>query len=421
MTSNAIGSEPAVNQDIWHANTVSLKVNSYMQLELNQADLTFRAQVREFLKDNLEPHVARKVKLGYPVDKEEQDDWTRKLNSRGWAAPNWPVEVGGTGWTMVRRHLFDNEMRSAHAPELQGFGFSMVGPAIIKYGTPAQQQQYLPKILNADISWCQGYSEPQAGSDLASVRTQAISDGDDYIVTGSKIWTSAAEHADHIFALVRSDPTAKPQLGISFLLIDMDDPGVTVEPLIAFNGKRLWNQVFFDEVRVPKANRLGEEHRGWAVAKNLLGNERLLVSRVAENRRLLGKIIDISRHELDRDIPLDTDFFTKLDALEIRLQALDATALRLLSIFDSGGVIGAEPSMLKLKGSKLVQDMDRCLLDAIGYYGLPLDSVMRKSEPIGEDYEDMIASGLFHHRGYTIAGGSSEIQHNIIAKAVLGL
>ncbi|MDG1204855.1 MAG: acyl-CoA dehydrogenase family protein, partial [Pseudomonadales bacterium] len=351
----------------------------------------------------------------------EQDEWTRSLNRQGWAAPNWPVEMGGTGWTMLRRQVFDNEMRGANAPELQGFGFSMVGPAIIKYGTKAQQQHYLPKILNADISWCQGYSEPQAGSDLASVRTQAISDGDDYIVTGSKIWTSAAEHADHIFALVRSDPSAKPQLGISFLLIDMADPGVTVEPLIAFNGKRLWNQVFFDEVRVPKANRLGEEHRGWAVAKNLLGNERLLVSRVAENRRLLGRIIDISRRECDRDIPLDEAFFTKIDALEIRLDALNATALRLLSAFDNGGVVGAEPSMLKLKGSQLVQDMDRCLFDAIGYYSLPVDSFMSRADPIGEDYEDMIASGLFHHRGYTIAGGSSEIQHNIIAKAVLGL
>jgi alkylation response protein AidB-like acyl-CoA dehydrogenase len=392
-----------------------------MQLELSQSDLTFRTAVREFLKENLTPQIARKVKLGYPVDKAEQDEWTRSLNRQGWAAPNWPVEMGGTGWTMLRRQVFDNEMRGANAPELQGFGFSMVGPAIIKYGTKAQQQHYLPKILNADISWCQGYSEPQAGSDLASVRTQAISDGDDYIVTGSKIWTSAAEHADHIFALVRSDPSAKPQLGISFLLIDMDDPGVTVEPLIAFNGKRLWNQVFFDEVRVPKANRLGEEHRGWAVAKNLLGNERLLVSRVAENRRLLGRIIDISRRERDRDIPLDEAFFTKIDALEIRLDALNATALRLLSAFDNGGVVGAEPSMLKLKGSQLVQDMDRCLFDAIGYYSLPVDSFMSRADPIGEDYEDMIASGLFHHRGYTIAGGSSEIQHNIIAKAVLGL
>jgi len=296
-----------------------------------------------------------------------------------------------------------------------------VGPAIIKYGTDEQKQYYLPKILNADISWCQGYSEPQAGSDLASVRTRAVSDGDDYMVTGSKIWTSAAERADHIFALVRTDPDAKPQLGISFLLIEMDDPGVTVEPLIAFNGKRLWNQVFFDQVRVPKSNRLGAENQGWSVAKNLLGNERLLVSRVAENRRILGKIIEITRRELESGIEFDAELNLNISRLEIRLQALDATATRLLSKFDDGGAIGAEPSMLKLKGSQLVQDMDCLLLEAIGYYGLPLDSIMRSDSAIGPDYCDMVASGLFHHRGFTIAGGSSEIQHNIIAKAVLGL
>ncbi len=392
-----------------------------MQAELTEADAAFQKEVRDFIVDNLDPAVSRKVNLGYPVDKSEVDDWTRALNKKGWAAINWPVEVGGTGWSMIRRHLFEIEMRSAHAPELQGFGFSMVGPAIIKYGTDEQKQYYLPKILNADISWCQGYSEPQAGSDLASVRTRAVSDGDDYMVTGSKIWTSAAERADHIFALVRTDPDAKPQLGISFLLIEMDDPGVTVEPLIAFNGKRLWNQVFFDQVRVPKSNRLGAENQGWSVAKNLLGNERLLVSRVAENRRILGKIIEITRRELESGIEFDAELNLNISRLEIRLQALDATATRLLSKFDDGGAIGAEPSMLKLKGSQLVQDMDCLLLEAIGYYGLPLDSIMRSDSAIGPDYCDMVASGLFHHRGFTIAGGSSEIQHNIIAKAVLGL
>ncbi len=187
-----------------------------MQLQLSPEDQVFVQEVREFLRKELDPAVADLVRLGYPVSKDIQDDWTRRLNARGWAAPNWPEEVGGTGWSMVRRHLFDIEMKLHHAPELQGFGFSMVGPAIIKYGTDAQKASYLPRILNADISWCQGYSEPQAGSDLASVGTRAVRDGDDYIVTGSKIWTSAAERADHIFMLVRTDPQAKPQLGISF-------------------------------------------------------------------------------------------------------------------------------------------------------------------------------------------------------------
>lgn len=392
-----------------------------MQWQASNEDQIFLAEVRDFLGSHLDPGLARKVRLGYPIDKPEQDNWTRILNQKGWAAPNWPVEVGGTGWSMVRRHLFDIELRAAHAPELQGFGFSMVGPAIVKYGTEQQKALYLPKILNADMSWCQGYSEPGAGSDLASLRTAAISDGDDYLVTGSKIWTSAAEVADHIFALVRTDPTAKPQAGISFLLIDMDDPGLKVEPLIALNGKRLWNQVFFDSVRVPKSNRLGEENKGWTVAKNLLGNERLLVSRVAENRRLLSKIFDITRAEVAKGIELDADLHNKIHLAEIQLDALDATARRLLSKFDRGEAIGAEPSMLKLGGSQLVQEMDRLMFELIGYYGMPLDSVLRQNEPIGEDFEDMVLSQMFHHRGYTIAGGASEVQKNIIAKAVLEL
>ena len=392
-----------------------------MKLELTAEDQAFREEVGAFNADHLDPGVARRVRLGYPVDKTDQDAWTRILNGQGWAAPNWPTEVGGSGWSMVRRHIFDVEMKTAHAPELQGFGFSMVGPAIIAYGTEAQKNHYLPRILNADISWCQGYSEPGAGSDLASLTTRADSDGDDYIINGSKIWTSAAEHADHIFMLVRTDQQAKPQLGITFVLVPMDHPGVTVEPLIAFNGKRLWNQVFFEDVRVAKANRLGEENRGWTVAKNLLGNERLLVSRVAENRRLLGKIVEITEAEAARGVAFAPEFQKHLAELELRLAALDSTALRLLSRFDLGATIGAEPSMLKLRGSQLVQDMDRLMYDAVGCYGQPLDSTLRDGEPAGPDYADMVASAMFHHRGYTIAGGATEIQYNIIAKQVLGL
>jgi len=383
----------------------------------------FREEVRDFLASHLPASIREQVKLGKGVSKEELIHWSKILDKRGWAAPNWPVEHGGTGWSMVERHLFDVECRLAHAPQLSGFGFNMVGPAIIRYGSAKQKQQYLPEILSSREWWCQGYSEPQAGSDLASVKTSAVRDGDDYIVNGSKIWTSAAESADRIFCLVRTDPDVKPQRGISFLLIDMNAPGVTVQPLLAFNGKRLWNQVFFDEVRVPLENRLGKENEGWSVAKNLLGNERLLVSRVAENKRLLSRIIEIISAERGRGVSFESQMRRKLSTLDIRLRALESTALRLLIDADRGGVIGAEPSMLKLLGSQLVQDMDVLALEAIGYYGIPLDSSMRgeQAEAIGPDYCDMLASGLFHHRGFTIAGGSSEVQHNIIAKAVLGL
>jgi alkylation response protein AidB-like acyl-CoA dehydrogenase len=394
-----------------------------MQLQLTTTQRLFRDEVRLFLRDRLPPPLADKVKRGAPVSKQELIGWTRTLNTQGWAAPHWPIEHGGTGWSLVQRHLFDVECRLAHAPPLSGFGFNMVGPAIVRYGTPAQQARFLPAIRNADLWWCQGYSEPQAGSDLASLRTRAVRDGDDYIVTGSKIWTSGAEDADWIFALVRTDEHVMPQRGISFLLIDLATPGIAVEPLYAFNGRRLWNQVFFDGVRVPVGNRLGAENAGWTVAKRLLGDERLMVSRVAENRRLLSRINEILRSEHAGAQPLAaTDAFARrISELTIRLEALEMTSLRLLSDADRGGVIGAEPSMLKLKGSELVQAMDEVLFDAIGYSAAPQDRGASNEAPIGPDYAEYIASARYHHRGYTIAGGSSEVQHNIIAKEVLGL
>ncbi len=390
-----------------------------MRAKESPQQAAFRDEVRTFLREHLPAELAERVALGHGVSKEDLAAWTRALNARGWAAPNWPVQHGGTGWSLVERHIFDVECRAAHAPPLSGFGFNMVGPAIIRYGSEAQQARFLPAIRNADLWWCQGYSEPQAGSDLASLRTIAERDGDDYVVTGQKIWTSAAEIADWMFCLVRTDPAAKPQAGISFLLVDLTSPGVQIEPLYAFNGKRLWNQVFLDQVRVPVANRLGEEHRGWTVAKTLLGDERLMVSRVAENRRLLGRIDAVLASEPGVSGATEQALRTRLAELQIRLLALETTSLRILTEADRGGQIGAEPSMLKLKGSQLVQAMDTLLLDAIGYWALPLDTA--GLAPVGPAHAEQIASGLFHHRGYTIAGGSSEVQHNIIAKQVLGL
>jgi len=379
-----------------------------MQIALTPEQTAFDRAVRDFLKENLPAELSERVKLGKPVSKAQLGAWTRTLNEKGWAAPNWPREHGGTGWSLVERHLFDVACRAAHAPQLSGFGFNMVGPAIIRYGSDAQKAEYLPKILNADLWWCQGYSEPQAGSDLATVRTRAEREGDEYVVNGSKIWTSAAEDADWIFALVRTSPEAKPQRGISFLLIDMRTPGVTVEPLVAFNGKRLWNQVFFEDVRVPVANRLGDENHGWTVAKSLLGDE-----------RLLGRIHEVLSAE-EKSAGSALALREKVSELTIRLSALEMTSLRILTAADQGGQIGAEPSMLKLKGSQLVQDMDTLLAEIIGCWALPLDSGAA-DRPVGPAHAEYVASGLFHHRGYTIAGGTSEVQHNIIAKQVLGL
>ncbi len=369
----------------------------------------------DFLRTQLPPTLADKVRRGASVSREELTDWTQRLDARGWAAPNWPVEHGGTGWTLVERHLFDVACRAAHAPPLSGFGSNMVGPAIIRYGSPVQKSRFLPATRRADLWWCQGYSEPQAGSDLASLATRAERDGDDYIVNGQKTWTSGAEHADWIFCLVRTNPAVQKQRGISFLLIDMSSPGVTVTPLVAFNGKRLWNQVFFDNVRVPVTNRLGEEDRGWTVAKSLLGDERLMVSRVAENRRLLSRV-----HETLALLPGTDAIRTQLSTLDIRLEALEASSLRLLTLADQGGNIGAEPSMLKLLGSTLVQAFDELLFDIAGQWVIPNDGA-GQNLPVGPADVEYIASGRYHHRGYTIAGGSSEVQHNIIAKEVLGL
>ena len=392
-----------------------------MRYQLSEADALFVEEVQCFLRDHLDSNLAKKVKYGEPVAKSEQDDWTRALNRQGWAAPNWPVEYGGTGWNMVRRHLFDQTMRLHHAPQTEGFGFNMVGPAIIKYGSEAQKAFYLPKILNQDINWCQGYSEPGAGSDLASVNTRAVLQGDHYVVNGSKIWTSRAEWADHIFLLVRTDPDAKKQLGITFLLMDMNQPGVEVKPLLAFNGARLWNQVFFENAIVPRENCLGGENKGWSVAKSLLGDERLLVSRVGENLRICQRLLDLLKAP-PIGINDTEDWRLRLSKTRIRLEGLEASALRLLSKFDQCGVVGAEPSMLKLQGSQLVQAFDELLMELIGEYALPENRFRREeSSSVSDDSIDMIASGRYHHRGFTLAGGTSEIQHDIIAKSVLGL
>jgi len=392
-----------------------------MRFQLDHDQASFKAEVELFLASHLPSELADKVRCGAGVSKAELTAWTHALNARGWAAPNWPATDGGTGWNLVQRHIFDVACRAAHAPQLSGFGFNMVGPAIAKYGSAEQKAYFLPKILNADLWFCQGYSEPQAGSDLASVATRADRDGDDYIVQGQKIWTSAAEDADWIFCLVRTNHDVQKQKGISFLLIDMRSTGVSVEPLYAFNGKRLWNQVFFNEVRVPISQRLGDEDKGWTVAKSLLGDERLLVSRVAENKRILSVVDDVLREQNAAGINIPGSIYAEIQALNVRLQALEMTSLRILSSADAGDVIGAEPSMLKLKGSQLVQDQDELLFRMIDYLAVPQDTQGSDRSPVAPDFAEYIASGRYHHCGYTIAGGSSEVQHNIIAKQVLGL
>ena len=314
-----------------------------MKYQFTDEQMEFKRNIDSFLRSALPSELANKVKTGAGVNKQELTNWTRVLNKKGWAAPNWPIEHGGTGWNLIQRHIFDSCCRSMHAPALSGFGFNMVGPAIIKYGTEAQKADFLPKIRNADLWFCQGYSEPQAGSDLAGVATTAVKDGDEYIVNGSKIWTSGAEDADWIFCLVRTNGQVQKQKGISFLLIDLRSPGIEIKPLIAFNGKRLWNQVFFEDVRVPTSHRLGDEDHGWTVAKSLLGDERLMVSRIAENKRVFSNLLELVTQQRQRGQALPGSFHSKLSQILIRIHALEMTSLRILGRADKGSEVGAEP------------------------------------------------------------------------------
>lgn len=398
-----------------------------MELALSADEQAFQREVREFLAAELPADIADKVKRGLSVEQSDMLRWHAPLRARGWLAASWPKSAGGTGWSIMQRHIFDMECRLAHAPPLIAFNFNMIGPALIAFGRPEQKEYYLPKILSDEHWWCQGYSEPGAGSDLAGVQTRAVRDGDHYVVNGSKIWTSAAEMANHIFCLVRTDPSAKKQEGITFMLIEVDTPGVEVRPLIALNGRRLWNTVHFDDVRVPVENILGQENEGWTVAKKLLGDERLFVSRVSENARVLSIVKEVAATERADGEALirDPDFAMKIADLEARLNALEMTSLRILSRAADGGRVGAEPSMTKLLGSHMVQDLDVVLYEAIGYYGAPDHSDFLfhggNQLPVGPDHAIGITSGQLHHRGYTIAGGTSEVQRGILAKAVLGL
>ena len=389
---------------------------------LSHAQTQLVDEVTSFLREQLPEDLSARVKRGVHIGRHELTRWVGVLDRQGWAVPHWPKEHGGTGWSLVERQLFENAMREAHAPTLPGFGVNMVGPAIIRFGTPEQKANYLPRIKRGELWWCQGYSEPEAGSDLASLRTRAERHGDHYRVNGRKIWTSGAEDADWIFCLVRTDPVVQPQKGISFLLVDLKSPGIDVTPLVAFNGKRLWNQVFFRDVEVPVEQRLGAENEGWSVAKTLLGDERLLVSRVAENRRihtLVNEALADVRVTQGKETDLQA-MHGKRDQLRIRLSALETTSLRLLMLADEGIRIGAEPSMLKLRGSQLVQAQDELLSELAGHWLVPLDSG-DQNDPVGPAWTEYTASGTFHHRGFTIAGGTTEVQKNIIAKEVLGL
>ncbi|MEC5324993.1 pimeloyl-CoA dehydrogenase large subunit [Aurantimonas sp. A3-2-R12] len=400
-----------------------------MDLRFTEEETAFRDEVRAFIRDHVPEDVTAALHDGRSVGKDAMVRWTRILNDKGWSVPHWQEAFGGTGWSPVQQYIFQDELQQAPAPQMLPFGHNMVGPVIYTFGNDAQKAKFLPRIANLDDWWCQGFSEPGAGSDLAGLTTKAEKDGDHYVVNGQKTWTTLGQYADWIFCLVRTDPTApKKQMGISFLLIDMTTPGVTVRPIQTIDGGHEVNEVFFDDVRVPVDNLVGEENRGWDYAKFLLGHERVGIARVGASKERIRRLKEIARMEFAGSVPVweNRRFREKVAAVEIELKALEMTQLRVLSAEAKRAHGKPDPasSILKIKGSELQQATTELLMEAIGPYALPYEPSReegRNEPPVGPDYAAPLAPGYFNYRKVSIYGGSNEIQKNIIAKAILGL
>ncbi|WP_282605970.1 acyl-CoA dehydrogenase family protein [Pelagibius sp. Alg239-R121] len=398
-----------------------------MDMNFTPEEVIFRNEARSFLADRLPDALAAKVKGGKRLGKADYELWHDRLKKRGWLAWHWPAEHGGTGWTPIEKHIFEEECVAAGAPRVVPFGLNMLGPVLIKFGSDEQRSHYLPRILNGDDWWCQGYSEPGSGSDLASLKTKAVRDGDHYVVNGQKTWTTLGHFADWIFCLVRTDSDCKPQEGISFLLIDMKTPGITVQPIITLDGEHEVNEVFFEDVRVPVGNLVGEENKGWTYAKYLLTYERTGIAGVAFAKSGLAHLKQVASRQMKGGKPLAQDplFATRVAQVEIDLMAMETFNLRIVSAAQHGGVPGVESSMLKIKGTEIRQEITDLLRRALGPYAAPfvpeaLDAGYNEP-PIGPDEANPVASQYFNMRKVSIYGGSNEIQKNIVAKMMLGL
>ena len=400
-----------------------------MHLSFTEQELAFRDEVRAFFRDELPDDIVQKQLQGVQLESGDLLRFQKALYEKGWAGYNWPVEYGGTGWSAVEKYIFATEMAEADAPGIITFGLGMVGPIIYTFGDDAQKQRFLPDILESNVWWCQGYSEPGAGSDLASLKTKADLDGDHYIVNGTKTWTTLGQFADWIFCLVRTtSDVARRQEGISFMLIDMSTPGVTVTPIITIEGDHEVNEVHFDNVKVPIENLVGEEGKGWTYGKVLLQHERTGTAGVARTNYRLQRLREQAGRSIRGATPLNQDrnFMRKLAAIEVELKALEFTELRTLAAVVSGKAPGPESSILKFKGTELQQATDSLYVEAAGYYSLPyvpdqyvLD--FPDEDRIGEGAETQTSLRYFNFRKASIYGGSNEIQKNIIAKHVLGL
>ncbi|MHA1537190.1 MAG: acyl-CoA dehydrogenase family protein [Alphaproteobacteria bacterium] len=398
-----------------------------MDMNLSPEDTAFRKEVRAFIADKLPTEIRGKIEAGVKLAKEDFERWQKILFEKGWIAPNWPKEYGGTGWTPMQRHIFDEELAEGMTPMIIPFGLHMVAPVIMAFGNDEQKAHYLPRILSSQDWWCQGYSEPGAGSDLASLKTRAVIDGEDYIVNGQKTWTTYAQHADLMFCLTRTSTEGKPQEGISFLLLDMKSPGISINPIRTFDGGAEVNEVFLEDVRVPRANLIGEENKGWTYAKFLLGHERTGIAAVGRSKKQLATLKKIAGAELSGGKPLSEDprFAERIASVELELLALESVVLNTLAEEARGNPPGPGASLLKIKGTEIQQGLTELLFEAIGPYAAPYISEAFEpgwnEAPIGPDYAMKLAPTYFNWRKASIYGGSNEIQKNIIAKMVLGL
>ncbi len=392
-----------------------------MELAFTPDERAFEAEVRAFVAANLPPRVRAIVESGRALSKDDQVAWQQALGRRGWAAPSWPVELGGPGWTPVQRYLFQKQLGLCGAPPFMAFGIGMVGPVLYTFGTEEQKRRYLPPILASTEWWCQGFSEPNSGSDLASLRTAAVVDGDHYIVNGQKVWTTKAHYADRMFCLVRTAPGSKPQEGISFLLIDMDTPGITVRPILSIDGSHSLNEVFLDDVRVPRENLVGQAGRGWTYAKFLLGHERMGIAAVGRLWNRMERLRRVVRDESARMAARDPGFRRRVAEFEADLLALEFSELRALSAELAGHRSDLAPPMLKIAGTELQQRVTALLVEALGERALVLDGPEAGDNAFGqlppEDTDGAMADYLYS-RASSIFGGTNEVMRNVVAKHI---
>lgn len=403
-----------------------------MNLNFTPQQEAFRAEVRAFLAAELPADIRAKVRLGRRMHKDDLVRWQKILYRRGWGAGMWPRRYGGADWSVVEQHIFDEEGAAAGAPPQIPFGLRMVAPVLMSFATAAQQNDFLPRIISGEDWWCQGYSEPASGSDLASLRTSAVRDGAHYRVNGQKTWNTLGQYADWMFCLVRTSSDARPQQGISFLLIDMKSPGITVRPIVTIDGEHEFNDIFLDNVRVPVENLVGEENKGWTYAKFLLSHERTNNAGIGNCKRALKRVKEIATRQLHHGRPLieDSRFRDRIAQLELELAALEITNLRVLSaVATESRAPGPEVSVLKIKGSEIIQQLAELQMHALGHDALPclreaLELDWVPPPLLADHYADLappLTGQYFNYRKTTIYAGSTEIQKNIISKLILGL